>query len=84
MIPLASRVMVTLEYLGMNDNVYLLNGGLKQWESENKVVEDKTNDITLGMITKEANTDILVDKQWIANNLRGHFWQSFFRPGKYP
>jgi len=66
----AFRLYFTFEYFGFEDNVRILDGGIKGWDakglplSTDTVVAVASNDD----IKLQENTDLLVDKNWIKNS----------------
>jgi thiosulfate/3-mercaptopyruvate sulfurtransferase len=69
-IPWATRVFVTLEYLGFSNNTFLLNGGLNKWLDEKRVVTDKIPESNKGTITRQPEEDIIVKADWVNKKLK--------------
>jgi thiosulfate/3-mercaptopyruvate sulfurtransferase len=66
----AFRLYFTFEYFGFNDNVRILDGGIKGWDAKGLPV---STDTAFAVATKEdivlkENTNLLVDKNWIKNS----------------
>jgi thiosulfate/3-mercaptopyruvate sulfurtransferase len=69
MIPLATRLYLTLDYIGLGNNTSILNGGITQWQNENKIVTDEPVKITEGNFSAQMQEEVLVNAKWILNNL---------------
>jgi thiosulfate/3-mercaptopyruvate sulfurtransferase len=65
--PMATRLLFTLAYMGLNDLAYL-DGGLEQWRAESKPVErGATRDVavTPGRITAALRPQLVADSEFI-------------------
>jgi thiosulfate/3-mercaptopyruvate sulfurtransferase len=67
----AFRLYVTLEYFGLSDQAFILNGGIRGWNSkgfpvsrDTVIAEPADNLMKIG-----RNNGILVEKEWIRSNL---------------
>jgi thiosulfate/3-mercaptopyruvate sulfurtransferase len=67
MAPMASRVFLSLDYLG-HPRVSLLNGGLMKWQSENRPVSREEPRITPGKLTPRVRT-VSVDADFVQNRI---------------
>jgi thiosulfate/3-mercaptopyruvate sulfurtransferase len=63
MAPMASRVFLTLDYLG-HAKVSLLNGGLTKWQAEGRPLSTDETRITAGHLTPKPRT-VTVDASWV-------------------
>jgi thiosulfate/3-mercaptopyruvate sulfurtransferase len=61
--PVASRVFLTLDYLG-HPRVSLLSGGLAKWQAENRPVSRDAPNITVGKLTPKPRT-VTVDADYV-------------------
>jgi len=69
-IPFATRVFITLEYLGFADKTFLLNGGLPKWLNEERAVTDKIPVARTGKITIQPYKKLIVDAKWVNEKLQ--------------
>jgi thiosulfate/3-mercaptopyruvate sulfurtransferase len=64
-----TRLYVTLDYAGLGDQTAILNGGLLQWKAEERRVTPEVLDYTPRSFQIKVNRNVLVDKDWILENL---------------
>jgi thiosulfate/3-mercaptopyruvate sulfurtransferase len=63
MAPMASRVFLTLDYLG-HEKVSLLNGGLAKWRAEGRAVSVEDPRVAPGRLTPQPQR-VTVDANWV-------------------
>ncbi|MEW9702208.1 sulfurtransferase [Paenibacillus sp. SI8] len=66
---LAARLFYVLEYLGLKDQVKLLNGGYTAWASAAKEISTESPDVPAGSITISADSLRVVTKEDIQKGL---------------
>ncbi|MCP4309880.1 MAG: sulfurtransferase [Bacteroidetes bacterium] len=59
-IPLTARVFLTMDYAGLRDRTYVLNGGLKKWMDEGLPVTDTVYEFPEGELNLIANNNFLI------------------------
>ena len=69
-VPLATRLYITLDYIGMGDQTSILDGGLQLWREENRPVSSEQPEIKMGNFKAKLNEKLLVDARWINENLK--------------
>jgi thiosulfate/3-mercaptopyruvate sulfurtransferase len=69
LVPLATRLYVTLDYIGMGDQVFILDGGLQMWREENRQISSEQPEIKEGNLKARLNEKLLVDVAWVNENL---------------
>ena len=67
MAPMASRVFLTLDYLG-HDRVSLLDGGLVKWRAENRPLATAPTPFAAGTLTPKPRT-VTVGAEWMVGRL---------------
>lgn len=67
MAPMASRVFLTLDYLGI-PNVSLLNGGLLKWRAEGRPIATTPSAAVAGHLTLAPRT-VTVDASWVTSRI---------------
>jgi len=65
----ATRVLFSLDYLGLGDRAALLDGGLLQWKHEGRAVTSEVAAVERGSLTVGPARDLVVDAEWVAANL---------------
>lgn len=65
----ATRVYLTLDYIGLGDQAFLLDGGLDKWQSEGYPVTDEIPEVDKGTIKINPNKDVIAKVNWVAENL---------------
>jgi thiosulfate/3-mercaptopyruvate sulfurtransferase len=68
-ITFATRVYFTLDYIGLGDRAFLLDGGLDKWKNERFQVTNEIPEIKKGTIKINPNEDIVAEINWVAENL---------------
>jgi thiosulfate/3-mercaptopyruvate sulfurtransferase len=68
-ITFATRVYFTLDYIGLGDRAFLLDGGLKKWKNEGHPVTNEVSKVEKGTIKINPNQDIIAKIDWVAENL---------------
>ncbi len=69
-IPSAARAYLTLAYLGMGERTSILDGGLPQWKAEKRPITSEIPTISAGNFTPDKRDNVIVDTEWIRENLR--------------
>ena len=65
----ATRFLFTLDYLGLRDQSFLLDGGLGAWKAAGLPVTADPAEVTRGSLTAHPVRDMVVDADWIAERL---------------
>ena len=65
----AARVLVALDYLGLGDRVFYLDGGLPAWKAEKRPLSTEEAKIAPGTLTPHPNPSALADAAWIQAHL---------------
>ena len=71
----ATRVVFTLDYLGLGERTHLLNGGMSAWSAAGHPLSTDTPEPPKGQLTpREVRTDLIVDADFagVAPGLDGH------------
>ena len=66
MAPMASRLFLSLDYLG-HPNVSLLNGGIGKWRSENRPISTEDTRVTPGKLTPKPHP-VTVDADFVTSH----------------
>jgi thiosulfate/3-mercaptopyruvate sulfurtransferase len=66
--PMATRMLLTLEYLGHQRKSYL-DGGVQKWAAEGKPLTEEEPTIARGVITPTPRTDMIVTADWISTRV---------------
>lgn len=69
LVPLATRLYVTLDYIGLGDRIAILDGGLPLWREENRPISTDPPNIEPGNLTVQLNEKLPVDVAWVQKNL---------------
>jgi 3-mercaptopyruvate sulfurtransferase SseA len=69
MIPLAARIMVTLDYLGFGGNTHLLDGGSLKWQEEDLPMSMEVPEAHAGNLSRHTTGDVIVDADWVHRHL---------------
>ena len=65
----AARVVVALDYLGLGDRAFYLDGGLPAWKAEQRPLSTATPAVTPGKLTVRPNPAVVVDTAWVQAHL---------------
>ena len=65
----ATRVFLTLEYLGLSGKVSLLDGGLDAWKAEGRTLTAEMRKHPLGSYVPRLHPEVVVDADWVAGHL---------------
>ncbi len=65
----ATRVLFTLDYVGLGERAALLDGGLLQWKHEGRPVTSEVDSFERGTIAAGPTRDLVVDAEWVAAKL---------------
>lgn len=69
-IPMMSRVYLTLDYLGLSKNTYLLDGGLALWKAEGRETSTMIPESTKGDLTFNINHKIIVNSKYVKEAIK--------------
>ena len=64
-----TRLFFTLDYMGMGDRTYILDGGLSLWKEEMRKVTAESAIAKPGKVISSPDSKLLVDKNWVSSNL---------------
>jgi thiosulfate/3-mercaptopyruvate sulfurtransferase len=66
----ATRVLYTLDWLGLGDRVSLLDGGMRAWKSANKPVTRAASSPRPGRLTERpVRSDVVVTAEWVKSHM---------------
>jgi len=65
----ASRLLFTLDYLGLGSRAAILDGGLPKWKAEGRPVTTDPAPASYGTIEPRVQPTVLVDAAWIQRHL---------------
>jgi len=65
----ASRLLFTLDYLGLGGRAAILDGGLPKWQAEGRPVTTDPAPVSRGTIEPRLQPAVLVDAAWIQRHL---------------
>ena len=66
---ITERLFFTLDYLGLADRAYILDGGLHAWRAEGRPVTTEVPAVTRGSLTPRPRPDLVVDAAFVQGNL---------------
>lgn len=66
--PMASRALLSLDYLGLRHLAWL-DGGVPKWVAEGRAMSTEATPVTRGRITSPVRPDLVVDAAWITAHL---------------
>jgi len=70
-VTLLTRTYLMFEYLGIAQNVSIMSGGMDAWKSEKRVTSTETSPtIQRGNVSITAHPNLIVDVDWVKNNLK--------------
>ena len=61
----ATRIILTLDYLGLGNRTSLLNGGMPAWGRAGKPVTTEATKVTPGVLTARATKPVVVDAEFV-------------------
>lgn len=64
-IPMMSRVYLTLDYLGLSKNVYLLDGGLALWKAQGRTTTTEIPEPKTGGFTVNIKENLVVNTEYV-------------------
>ncbi len=64
-----TRLYFTLDYLGLGDNTFLLDGGLPLWEHEGGTLTSEIPEVSKGSITLKPDPDFVASISFVKKNL---------------
>jgi thiosulfate/3-mercaptopyruvate sulfurtransferase len=65
----SARIFLTLEWFGLGDRAYLMDGGMQAWIAEGKPVTADTPKAARGNVTPRVRDDVVVTKEWVREHL---------------
>lgn len=65
-----TRVIFTLDYLGLGDRTSLLNGGMPAWQEAGQAITTDVPTVAAGNFTPKARPELVVDAEWVKANLK--------------
>ncbi len=65
-----TRVFLTLDAMGLGRNVSLMDGGIPQWQSENRAVTTDVRAVKAGTVEPCGREDIITDATFVNANIR--------------
>ncbi|MGH9140338.1 MAG: sulfurtransferase, partial [Vicinamibacterales bacterium] len=65
----SARVMVALDYLGLGDRAFYLDGGLPAWKAEGRPITKDEPHAAPGTLTPHPQPSVIVDAAWIQARL---------------
>ena len=65
----ATRLLFTLDYLGVGDRSFLLDGGLPAWKAAGHAVTAAAPDSVRGSLSEQPVSELTVDADWIVARL---------------
>jgi thiosulfate/3-mercaptopyruvate sulfurtransferase len=66
----ACRVYLTLDYFGLGENTYMLNGGVEAWKSAGNFVVKEVPAEKRGKLTQALKGNVVYPTEWIVKNLK--------------
>jgi thiosulfate/3-mercaptopyruvate sulfurtransferase len=66
----ACRVYLTLDYLGLGDQTFILNGGVEQWKTGGNPVVKDIPVVKKGKLTLTPNGNVVYSTEWVINNFK--------------
>ena len=61
----ATRVVFTLDWAGLGERTYLLDGGLEAWKADGRMVTSEVPTVTPGGLTVHHRGELVVDADWV-------------------
>ena len=68
-IPMAARLFYTLDYAGLGEQVSILNGGLKAWKQEERILSDELVPFKEGKVDIKIKDEVRINKEEVLANL---------------
>lgn len=65
----ATRLWLTLDYVGHGDRASIVDGGLLRWKSEERPLSTGTPEAARGSLTARPRADMVVSAEWILERL---------------
>ena len=65
----ATRIVHTLNYVGLGDRVSLLNGGMAAWKKAGNTVTDVAPTVKQGNLSAKPTVDVTVTADWVKANM---------------
>jgi thiosulfate/3-mercaptopyruvate sulfurtransferase len=66
----SARVWLTLDYLGLGDRAFIMDGGMTAWRAEGKAVTSELPSVKPGSLTPHPKDDVVVSKAWVFERLK--------------
>lgn len=67
---MVGRLFVTLEYLGLQNRISLLDGSLTVWGAEGRPTEQSAPEVLRGSLTVDPQAHVVVDRDWVREHYR--------------
>jgi thiosulfate/3-mercaptopyruvate sulfurtransferase len=90
----AARIFVALDYLGLGDRTFYLDGGLPAWKAAGRPISQETPPVAAGTLTAKPQPSAIVDAAWVQAHLtdpavaivdaRTHRFYTGEQTGRYP
>jgi thiosulfate/3-mercaptopyruvate sulfurtransferase len=64
-----TRVVLTLDYLGLGERTSVLDGGMPAWRAEGRPLTNDVEPARRGMFIPHPRQDIIVDADWVKSHL---------------
>lgn len=65
----ATRVLMTLDWIGLGDRASLLDGGMQRWKAAGHPVTDEVTRPARGSVTPRVRDDLIVTAEWVFEHL---------------
>lgn len=63
-----ARVYLTLDYLGLGERASIMDGGMRAWVGEGRVVTEAVPPVKPGSFTPNVREDVLADLEWVTDH----------------
>ena len=64
-----TRLYLTLDYIGLGEQTFVLDGGMNVWKKEKFPITKDTIEVKPGNLNIAKTKDLIVDKKWMHSNL---------------
>lgn len=68
-VTMTARMILTMDYLGLADQVSYLDGGLEEWKRQGHSVTKELPKFAKGTFSAHVHPEFVADAEWIQNNL---------------
>lgn len=69
-VTVAARAYLTLDHVGLGEQISILDGGLAKWASEDRTTTDDVPETVQSKLKLKLNSNVLTDINWVKENLR--------------